>query len=132
MSDAIGRLFAHGTLGDEDIADLAALLKTKHGFKDPHGRVAQPLKPDSLPAVAKDELTVSLTAIRSPTNLNAIGSPDGISFEPLGLTIVYGYNGAGKSGYARALKKACRARNTEGIHPNVFSSGESGPSSGGI
>ncbi|QIN60316.1 AAA domain protein [Caballeronia sp. SBC1] len=128
MSDAIGRLFAHGTLGDEDIADLAALLKTKHGFKDPHGRVAQPLKPDSLPAVAKDELTVSLTAIRSPTNLNAIGSPDGISFEPLGLTIVYGYNGAGKSGYARALKKACRARNTEGIHPNVFSSGgKAGP-----
>ncbi|SIO72350.1 AAA domain-containing protein [Burkholderia sp. GAS332] len=128
IADAINRLFTQGTLGDGDIADLAALLKTKHGFKDPEGRVAHPLDPSSLPVEAKDVSTVSLTAIRSPVNLNAIGSPDGISFEPLGLTIVYGYNGAGKSGYARALKKACRARNTEGIHPNVFAAaGQTGP-----
>ena len=53
--------------------------------------------------------------------MNAIGAPEGVTFEPDGLTIIYGYNGAGKSGYARVLKKVCRARNNEGIMPNVFS-----------
>lgn len=119
MSDAVRRIFNQESLSEDDISDLASLLKTKFGFADPKERVPQLLDGNQLPAEVNDASPVSLTTIRSPKNLNAIGA-DGITFEPDGLTIIYGYNGAGKSGYVRALKKACRARNTENIYPNVF------------
>lgn len=68
-----------------------------------------------------DGVDVSLFAFRNPENLNAIATNQALTFHPKGLTIVYGHNGAGKSGYARALKKACRARSVENILPDVYS-----------
>ena len=36
------------------------------------------------------------------------------------MTVIYGDNGSGKSGYSRVLKRACRARDQlEPIHPNA-------------
>lgn len=121
VSDAMRRLFTQRSLDDSDIEDLAAMLLATQGFVDPKQRVAIALDENQLPQVAADSPAVSLVAIRNPRNVNAIGAPDGVAFEPDGLTIIYGYNGAGKSGYARALKRACRARNSEGIIPNIFS-----------
>lgn len=43
-----------------------------------------------------------------------------MAFEPNGITVIYGDNGAGKSGYARILKRACRARHADKIEPNVY------------
>ncbi|MDP9033335.1 MAG: hypothetical protein M3O50_00885, partial [Myxococcota bacterium] len=34
--------------------------------------------------------------------------------------VIYGDNGAGKSGYARILKRACRARHAGKIEPNAY------------
>ncbi len=37
------------------------------------------------------------------------------------MTVIYGGNGSGKSGYARVMKRACRARDqSEPIHPNAY------------
>ena len=130
ISDAVRRAFTRGRLDDGDVTDLVALLKLSFGLPDPQGRSPTRLDPATLPTTAAGSPAVSLLGLRAPQNLNAIGHAEGLSFEAHGLTIVYGYNGAGKSGYARALKKACRARNTEGIYPNVFSSQQSaGPAS---
>jgi ABC-type transport system involved in cytochrome c biogenesis ATPase subunit len=52
--------------------------------------------------------------------VNQLASGQRLEFLPVGLTIVYGENGAGKSGYARILKRACRARHAGDIQPNVF------------
>ncbi|MGH7194986.1 MAG: AAA family ATPase, partial [Candidatus Saccharimonadales bacterium] len=43
-----------------------------------------------------------------------------IRFLERGITIVYGDNGTGKSGYARILKRACRSRHRGKIQPNVY------------
>jgi energy-coupling factor transporter ATP-binding protein EcfA2 len=120
ISDAVRRLFAQEALSSQDVADLAALIKTSRGLEDPDKRVAVKLDPAAVSASEAPAADVSLTAIAAPRNINAIGSPDGITFEADGLTIVYGNNGAGKSGYARALKRACRARSNEAIVPNIF------------
>ncbi len=53
---------------------------------------------------------VTLKAVMKPQDVNALASDQSLSFEKAGLTIVYGDNGAGKSGYGRILKQACRAR----------------------
>lgn len=119
IDDAVRRLVAGG-LTPEDFQELSALAKAEHGLPDPKGRVAVRLDPKTLPAAAQDGVDVSLTALRSPQNLNAIDTNQALTFQATGLTIVYGHNGAGKSGYARALKKACRARNVEDILPDVY------------
>src|ERR1019366_437702 len=50
-------------------------------------------------------------------------------FGTSGLSVVYGDNSTGKSGYVRILKLACRARSKpKRILPNVFSNVAAGPS----
>lgn len=52
--------------------------------------------------------------------MNALAEDQTLKFAP-GLTVVYGDNGAGKTGYIRILKSACRARGQERILGNVVS-----------
>lgn len=66
------------------------------------------------------ELPVCLIAIEEPKHVNALESKEPLSFEPQGLTIVYGDNGSGKSGYARLLKRIARARHREDVLTDVF------------
>lgn len=120
LSDYARRLLTQVTVGPDDKADLVALVKVHHGFKDPKGRQPIPLDQSQIPTAAQKGVDIRLRALRDPLNLNAIDSQQSLTFQVDGLTVVYGYNGVGKSGYARALKKACRARNVEDIFPNVY------------
>ena len=120
LSDAARRVLQNDSLAEEDIDDLLALLKVSVGLPDKQGRKAVKLDESMIPREPPVGTAVSLTGIRQPVRINAIGNSEGISFEPEGLTIVYGYNASGKSGYARALKSACRARDQERILPDVF------------
>lgn len=123
IDDAIRRLVA-GSLTVEDCQELSALAKAEHGLPDPYGRVAVRLDPNTLPTNAEDGVDVSLIALRSPQHLNAIDAGQALTVQTNGLTVVYGHNGAGKSGYARALKMACRARNVEKILPDVYATSQ--------
>lgn len=124
LSDCARRLLQQGTLGQGDREDLVALVKVHHGLTDPKGRLPAPLDPAQIPAASQEGVDVSLRALRDPQSLNAIDSQQSLTFVADGLTVVYGYNGVGKSGYARALKKACRARSVEDILPNVYVQGQ--------
>jgi len=120
QSDAVSRLFNKQTLGAEDIEDLLAILKSEHGLPDPKGRKADPLSSDKVPAKTEPSDHVELLAIKNLKNVNAIAEDQKLEFSPQGLTVVYGDNGSGKSGYIRVLKRACRARDQdEVILPNA-------------
>ncbi|HCF2449336.1 TPA: hypothetical protein NIA45_007041, partial [Pseudomonas aeruginosa] len=123
IDDAVRRLVT-GSLTAEDCQELSALAKAEHGLPDLHGRVAVRLDPNTLPTTAEDGVDVSLIALRSPQHLNAIDAGQALTVQTNGLTVVYGHNGAGKSGYARALKMACRARNVEEILPDVYATSQ--------
>lgn len=120
LSDVARRCNQKGQLDAQDFDDLTAILMESGGIPDPLGRKAVRLDPATIPAEPSPEASIALKAIRKPVNVNALAHPDGITLETEGLTIVYGENGAGKSGYARVLKRACRARDQEKILPNVF------------
>ena len=120
QSDAIARLFAKQTLSQPDLDDLHALLKTEHGIPDPKSRVASKLSADQIPAASAANAHVELLAMKNLRHVNAIAQNQRLSFGAKGLTIIYGDNGSGKSGYSRVLKRACRARDqSEPIHPNA-------------
>ena len=120
QSDAIARLFAKQTLSQPDLDDLHALLKTEHGILDPKGRVASKLNADQIPAASAANAHVELLAMKNLRHVNAIAANQRLAFGAKGLTIIYGDNGSGKSGYSRVMKRACRARDqSEPIHPNA-------------
>ena len=121
QSDAIARLFEQGALSAKDLDDLFALLKAEHGIPDPKGRTAKRLRADQIPVAPKASMQVKLLAMKNLQHVNAIAVNQRLPFAPTGLSVIYGDNGSGKSGYSRVLKRACRARDqSEPIHPNAF------------
>lgn len=120
QGDAIARLLVNRELTPDDLGDLFALLKAAHGIPDPKDRKAKPLTADQIPAAVTDSTHVELRAMKDLRHVNAIAENQCLPFCTSGLTVIYGDNGSGKSGYSRVLKRACRARDQrEPIHPNV-------------
>ncbi|MGA0602961.1 AAA family ATPase [Caulobacter sp. KR2-114] len=108
--DALRRLACGGALGAGDQADLLAMVKQKAGL----AVVSAPPEPVPLAkshfsgAVAGAPL--KLVAVRDVQNVNRLAPAARIDFSPEGLTVVYGRNGSGKSGFVRILRTACRTR----------------------
>lgn len=121
--DALRRLVVQGELADDDINELTALCKDS-------ALTNEPLAEGHINAQRTGAPAVALKNIRGVRNVNALAEGQTLTFIPKGVTIIYGDNGAGKSGYVRILKRACRARTARGkeeaIHPNIYEN-QSGP-----
>ncbi len=66
---------------------------------------------------------VTLTAIRDVSNVNRLAAGETLTFSQTGVTVVYGNNGSGKSGYARLVKNLVHTRHQEQVLPDIFSTG---------
>lgn len=120
QSDAVARLLAQQTLTVNDQEDLYSLLKLAHGIPDVKNRKPKRLAADQIPVPVKPSSHVELIAIKNMRFVNAIAENQHLPFGSTGLTVIYGDNGSGKSGYSRVFKRACRARDQiEAIYPNV-------------
>jgi energy-coupling factor transporter ATP-binding protein EcfA2 len=77
---------------------------------------------------------VTLVSVGNLRHVNRIPSDQTLTFgQAPGLTVVYGDNGAGKSGYARVIKKACRSRGAPPtIRPDAFAPSPAGPATAEI
>lgn len=123
QSDAVRRLLVQDVLTDNDRQEILSMVKAFHGLL-PDGITSpkpQPLQKGMVSGAPKSKANIVLKAIKDLRSINKI--PDGsvLPFGHQGLTAIYGENGTGKSGYARVLKRACRARDTqERILPNVY------------
>ena len=113
-------MLAKQTLTADDQDDLLALLKLAQGIPDPKNRKPKPLSADQIPAPVKVTTHVELRSMKNLRYVNAIAENQHLCFSAAGISVIYGDNGSGKSGYSRVLKRACRARDqAEAIHPNA-------------
>lgn len=120
QQDAVRRLFQQ-TLDAAALDDLYAMLKDGVGLTDPAERKPEPLAKHHLPVTAAMGAAATLVSMRQVTNVNRLASNQTLKFAPKGLTVIYGGNGSGKSGYARVLKRACRSRGAaEDVRPNAL------------
>jgi energy-coupling factor transporter ATP-binding protein EcfA2 len=86
-----------------------------------------------MPTSSSSGQTVRLLEIGDVQFVNALAQDQSLKCEPDGLTIVYGDNGSGKSGYARLIKRMVRARQVEPILTDIFTdSGRSTPKAKGV
>jgi len=108
VRDALRRIVTGPEISETSLDELAALCKKPHGLSEVDVELV-PLTADHLPAASVGG-PVSLTALTHVSDVNALAPNETVPFGIVGLTVIYGDNGAGKSGYARILKRACRAR----------------------
>jgi len=124
--DALRRIFEKGNLVESDLAELERICRAKYQVDTSDSSAIQCVYLTQLhlppsPGVAE---SVSLISVGDFKNVNRLPPGQTISLGmEIGLTVIYGENGAGKSGYARVIKKACRARGIQPIIlPNAFTS----------
>lgn len=101
--DALRRLVAGGPLSSDDLDELTRLCLDP---TLPH----EVLSGDHVSAQQTTGVPISLLRIEKPTGINALAPDQMLEFSKAGLTVIYGDNGSGKSGFVRILKHACRTR----------------------
>ncbi len=123
QSDAVRRILTKGDLTSDDEEELLAILKKTKGIEDPNNPAPSPiiLKASDVACPLDSRRVVILKSMHGVKNVNALAPDQTLKFTLSGVTVVYGDNASGKSGYSRVLKRACRARGQdEDILPNVF------------
>ncbi|TWT61667.1 AAA family ATPase [Rubinisphaera italica] len=128
--DALRRIVECGEITATDVDELTALCRSANDLEEGDVPTLQPLTTEHVPAGAAIGEKLALCSVADAENVNAIGEKQELSFAPTGLTVVFGYNGSGKSGYGRILRRACRARSKgKSILPNVMSTNSGTPAS---
>ncbi len=118
--DALRRIAEQTTLRDADRADMLNAIKTQNGLPCTPPPVAKPLGPEHLANTAANQPRLVIESLTDAQNVNLLKPGEKLDFIPEGITLIYGANGSGKSGYTRIFKKACAARKAEDILANVF------------
>jgi recombinational DNA repair ATPase RecF len=116
--DALRRLVLEDELSDDDYYELTEICKSNHGLADKQD--FNPIAKEHIPNVNPNLEKVTLVSIFHYRGVNALAENQSLTFSK-GLTIIYGDNAAGKTGYIRILKKVCRARRQEQILGNIKS-----------
>jgi hypothetical protein len=112
------RLLCDGPLDEDGRARVLAVLRGDAGAPE-----LPPLQLADLPADEGAYGTVELREIRNLRNVNSLAGDQALSFGP-GLNVVFGENGAGKSGYGRLARRVCRAAEPGEVLHDVFDPGK--------
>jgi len=130
--DALRRLVVNGDVTDDDIAELTLGCLADANALDQGETVPtlEPLERKHVPATSVADDAIRITSLADVKHANALAENQQLNLSADGLTIIYGDNGAGKSGYARILKNCGRARRRDGsIRSNVFEAPPNDPAS---
>ena len=114
VSDALELLLAKGGLSSADLQSLAKRCQEVNPAAKPKPVAAASFAPKAAGQV------IRLKSISEPKGIEALNPRVPLAFGPEAVTIVYGHNGAGKSGYIRILNNVCGSKNRRVLLNNVF------------
>ncbi len=115
LQEAAFRILTNKTLSYADYSDLVALIKTPLKL--------DPAKPREYPSTSSSPSTsnaVRLQAISEIKGIDNLNPKVPLTFGSSNLTVLYGNNGTGKSGYTRILKRACGKPGAVELKPNIY------------
>src|SRR6056297_1124838 len=115
VQEAADRLLKKEELSDSDISELTEYLKTQNGQRETGHR-----KFVGLSKKSADKRKLRLKSIGNIQGIEKLSPRTPLNFGNGDLTVIYGHNGSGKSGYARILKKVCGKPRAVNLKPNVF------------
>lgn len=123
QQDALRRLALKSALDDGELGDLYNAAKMACGILAGEGQAPTPLAEGHLTSAGSGRPAIQLLALGGTENVNQLKPGEDLAFGPTGVTLIYGDNGSGKSGYARIFKAASAARSAEDLLPDVFDAG---------
>lgn len=98
---AIALLYEKADLSEDDFEHDYALLKKESGIPDPKHRTHRTLTSEQIASPQTGRTEIKLTAIRYLRGVNALAPGKTLPLSSSGLTVIYGDNDVGKSGYSR-------------------------------
>ncbi|MFQ1684716.1 AAA family ATPase [Aeromonas veronii] len=111
------KVYLNGKLSQDDLNVAYKHLLSALSITPQETRTPINIKPDSgIKGEYKREL--KLNSLKDVDGVNALSESQTIEFGP-NLTIIYGENGSGKSGYVRLLKQVLHSKSVETIEPNI-------------
>jgi energy-coupling factor transporter ATP-binding protein EcfA2 len=129
QGDAVRRILLSEMLSETDENELYLMMKAYYGLTDDKQSTIQPVLPleSSISGASKQNEKIILKSITCIENVNALPNGSELPIGHEGVSIIYGENASGKSGFARILKRACNARDKhETVLKNVFQQTVSG------
>jgi hypothetical protein len=118
--DALHRIAVSHQLSEEDRNAIRARLLHAGGIADQGDVVCTPHTEADLPAQAGPEPSTILCGIGPVQHVDKLANDQELRCAVNGITLNFGDNGAGKSGYARVAKKLCLARVVDDLQGDVF------------
>lgn len=116
QKDVVSRFCRNEALSDDDIASVADRLVSEAY------PTAAPIGPQDVPGATDCGEPVTLDGVSEVAGINALLPDQRLTFGDTGLTIVYGDNASGKSGFARLIRQAVTARVKTDLLGDVFAS----------
>ncbi|HGM5039743.1 AAA family ATPase [Stenotrophomonas maltophilia] len=115
LQEVAKRLLEKGSISDEEIYEIVEFLKLPAGQAVTGQRSFEQL--DVASGAIEDVRLVKISGVSGIENLEPRNP---LQFGKENLVVIYGHNGAGKSGYTRILKKASGKPRAAVLRTNVF------------
>ena len=120
QQEAVRLIAEKGSLENIDHSEVRARLENLHGLNDNKYEERELTDKHLTFADNKSKKTI-INSIGPVKNLDRLAEAQKpLEFLPDGITIIYGNNGSGKSGYSRITKKLCRSLDAVDLRGNVF------------
>jgi len=116
QQEVLARLLRGDALADGDCRQIAADLAAPPCAQSPVALAV-------VSAQSGRASRVQLESLRVLAHVNRLVPRQTLTFGNSGLTVIFGDNASGKSGYARLIKTVARARHLEPILTNIFADG---------
>lgn len=115
IAESSGRELSSGDFSTicENVKHAAGIPKAKQDI--------QPLTADHINKLSNEAPRAVLTQIGPVRNIDRLAQDQKLRFSPNGITLIYGENGSGKSGYIRIAKKLCRSLKKDDLRGDVYS-----------
>ena len=128
QQDALRRLAVHGELAEDDFVALRLQIEHSAGFPVENAPVPVPLSAEHLSEAASNQpktVLASLGPVQHVDRLAADQAP--LRFAVNGITLIYGANASGKSGYCRIAKQLCRSLTSSELRGDVYGEEQGDP-----
>ena len=123
QQDALRRLAIQGEFTAEDLLELELQIKQAAGLPAEDAPDSVPLSKEHLNQAGSNKpstVLASLGPVRNVDRLSADQPP--LQFAINGITLVYGANASGKSGYCRIARQLCRSLSPVDLRGNIYGS----------
>jgi energy-coupling factor transporter ATP-binding protein EcfA2 len=112
IQEAARRILANGDISETDIQDLVALVKNI-----PKKEATVDIQ---LQSAVHNVTDIKLISIGQIEGIDALNPKKPLEFGDKSLSVVYGKNGSGKSGYVRILNAVCGKSYSKPLKSNVY------------